>query len=376
MESCLLRAISRYAEAMLNHELSFIKIRYSPYSFAEVRENGDKMNNKLYLFVALIALLLLSCNQHEFTNLVDSDVEFPVPYEIRIYRTGLSSCLLRWCYDEVGSESGFILERRIAGGNWQIITEPHINVREYEDSGLVEGNIYEYRLYSYYYESTSNKVIISYELISVTDIDDNVYQVIKIGDQYWMAENLKVTHYRNGNPITNLTSSNDWTNTNNEAYCVYNNNSSNADTYGNLYNWYAVDNSRGLPPEGWHVPSDEEIKQLEMYIGMSESEANSIEWRGTNEGSKLADRDDLWSNGSLETDADFGDSGFSFLPGGYRSSNVYGSYYDINNKGCFWSSTDGSSDTAWSRGLNHSNSKVGRIDYNKNNGFSVRCIRD
>ncbi|MCF7815049.1 MAG: fibrobacter succinogenes major paralogous domain-containing protein, partial [Candidatus Cloacimonetes bacterium] len=151
---------------------------------------------------------------------------------------------------------------------------------------------------------------------TVTDIDGNVYQTLVLGDQEWMAENLKVTHYRNGDPIPNVTTNSTWAGLSTNAYCYYDNDPANGDTYGALYNWYAVDDARGLAPEGWHVPTDAEIMELEMYLGMSQQQANSTGYRGTNEGSKLAGGYDLWQNGALRNDPEFGSSGFSFLPGG------------------------------------------------------------
>jgi uncharacterized protein (TIGR02145 family) len=121
----------------------------------------------------------------------------------------------------------------------------------------------------------------------VTDIDGNVYQTVTIGAQVWMAENLKVTHYRNGDPIPNVTDTAAWEGLSTGAYCEYDNDINNVATYGRLYNWYAVDDSRGLAPEGWHVPSDDEWKQLEMYLGMSQSEADDYGWRGTDEGGEV-----------------------------------------------------------------------------------------
>ncbi len=210
---------------------------------------------------------------------------------------------------------------------------------------------------------------------TVTDIDGNVYQTIIIGDQEWMAENLKVTHYRNGDPIPHLTNDDDWTGTSSGAYCVYDNDPSHADTYGNHYNWYTVDDSRGLAPEGWHVPSDTEIMELETYLGMSQSQVNSTGWRGTNEGSKLASGYDLWDNGALRDDTEFGSSGFDFFPGGDRNYN-YGNFYGVGSHGLFWSSTENNTQYAWSRGLDNLDTGVERIYFSKRYGFSVRCVRD
>ena len=211
--------------------------------------------------------------------------------------------------------------------------------------------------------------------LTVTDIDSNVYQTLIIGDQEWMAENLKVTHYRNGDPIPHLTDNGDWTSTSSGAYCVYDNTPSNADTYGNLYHWYAVDDSRNIAPEGWHVPTDEEIKELEMYLGMSQSQADDTGYRGSNEGSKLAGNTALWDDGALENDPEFGSSGFSFLPGGYRGSYDGGFYY-LGGHGYFWSATEFSTYYAWRRYLSYSGTQVYRYSYGKRSGFSVRCVRD
>ena len=197
---------------------------------------------------------------------------------------------------------------------------------------------------------------------------------MEIGDQLWMAENLKVTNYRDGSPIPNITNNGDWVGLLTGAYGDYDNNPTNSETYGRLYNWYTVDDSRGECPVGWHVPSDEEFMELEMYLGMSESEADSTGWRGTNEGSKLAGNAGLWDNGDLENNSEFGTSGFSAFPAGYRSTN--GFYYDIDYRSYFWSSSEFNSYKAWYRYLFYSNSNVSRFTNFKHYGFSIRCLGD
>ena len=208
----------------------------------------------------------------------------------------------------------------------------------------------------------------------VTDIDGNVYQTVQIGDQLWMAENLKVIHYRNGDAIPHITDNGDWLYPTNGAYCVYDNTPSNSDTYGNLYNWDAVDDSRGLAPEGWHIPTDGEIKELEMALGMSEFEANDLGWRGTNEGSKLAGGYDLWYDGTLRNDPEFDTSGFSLFPGGYRSYEN-GTFNDMGYNSYLWSATDNTYEN-WGRRFDYNHLGVGRDDYNSGMGISVRCVRD
>ena len=210
---------------------------------------------------------------------------------------------------------------------------------------------------------------------TVTDLDKNTYKTIKIGDQWWMAENLKVTQYNDKTAIPNITDNDTWEGLSSGAYCAYEDNGSNVATYGYLYNWYAVETGE-LAPTGWHVPTDEEWKELEMALGMSQSEADNSGERGTNEGSKLAGRADLWYDGDLENDSEFGSSGFAGLPAGYRDGS--GAFYLITAVAYFWSASEEFlTDYAWYRGLYCSNSDVYRSNYNsKQYGFSVRCVRD
>ena len=207
---------------------------------------------------------------------------------------------------------------------------------------------------------------------TVTDFDGNVYQTVTIGDQTWMMENLKVTHYQNGDPIPKVTDDGTWDGLTTGAFCEYNNDIGNVAAYGRMYNWYAVADSRNIAPEGWHVPSDEEWKQLEMYLGMSQAEADATGQRGTDEGGKLKEAGTThWS--SPNTGAT-NESGFSALAGGYRGDN--GGFYSMGDTAAFWSSTEGSSGNAWCRTLGYLNSQVDRGNYDKPDGYSVRCVRD
>ena len=210
---------------------------------------------------------------------------------------------------------------------------------------------------------------------TVTDIDGNTYQTIKMGDQWWMAENLKVRHYRNGDVIPNVTDDATWAGLNTGAYCAYDNNENNASTYGYLYNWHAVIDIRNIAIAGWHVPSDDEWKELEMHLGMSQLEASYHGYRGTNEGSKLAGNASLWNDGNLENNAAFGESGFNALPAGFRDS-YSGLFYCLGRYAYFWLSTESSISDAWCRLLNY-NSPEGARDYSdKQSGFSIRLVRD
>jgi uncharacterized protein (TIGR02145 family) len=204
------------------------------------------------------------------------------------------------------------------------------------------------------------------------DIDGNVYQTVRIGDQWWMAENLKVTHYRNGDPIPHVTDSTDWYWLTTGAYCNYDNEEGNVAVYGRLYNWFAVEDTRNIAPSGWHVPTDDDWKQLEMFLGMTQVEADASGWRGTNEGGKLKEAG--YQHWDSPNEGATNESGFTGLPGGLRHFVV--SFEQMGIYAYFWSSTEVDSDGAWARDLRYDVSTIYRGSANKPHGISVRCVRD
>jgi uncharacterized protein (TIGR02145 family) len=209
---------------------------------------------------------------------------------------------------------------------------------------------------------------------TVTDIDGNVYRTVLIGDQCWIVENLKVVHYRNGDAILHAADSGAWSGLAEGACCEYDNDSGNVETYGRLYNWHAVTDERGIAPEGWHVATDDEWKQLEVYLGMSRSEAESKGFREMAEdvGGKLKDTGtSQWISPNASAT---NESGFSAMPGGFR--NYLGHFNNMGFNGYFWSSTAYDSLDAWSRYLYNDNSGISRYHSNMQNGLSVRCVRD
>lgn len=220
---------------------------------------------------------------------------------------------------------------------------------------------------------------------AITDIDGNAYPIVQIGDRWWMAENLRTTRYRNGDEIPAGLNNTSWQNTISGAYAVYpHNDIDGIDSvddmliaYGALYNWYAVDDSRGLCPAGWRVPGDDDWKQLEMYLGMTQEEANNTDWRGTTEGGKLKsvrtepDPHPRWSS---PNDGATNQSRFNGYPGGRRLLN--GTFGNIEVLGAWWTSTDDGLGSAWRRYLGYHTSSVSRGHYNKQGGFSIRCIED
>jgi len=165
---------------------------------------------------------------------------------------------------------------------------------------------------------------------------------IKIGDQIWTTKNLDVETYRNGDVIPQVQDEEEWTNLTTGAWCYYENESDNGTTYGKLYNWYAVNDPRGLAPKGYHIPTDAEWTILTDNLG---GEANNYHYMR-----------------------------FAGLPGGYRDD--YGNFFGIGSYGGWWSSSESSADLAWCRDVNDDDGDVDRNDFNKQNGFSVSCLKD
>ena len=205
---------------------------------------------------------------------------------------------------------------------------------------------------------------------SFTDSRDGiVYKTVTIGEQVWMAENLAYLPSVVGPATESYTA---------PYYYVYGYDgtsvatakaTTNYQTYGVLYNWPAA---LSACPPGWHLPSDAEWKQLEMYLGITSAQADATGWRGTAEGGKLKEEGTThWD--SPNTGAT-NSSGFTALPGGYRL--LHGPFNFIGSDGNWWSSTQHGTDNAWYRYLSYDNSTVDRDYDNKAYGFSVRCLRD
>ena len=207
----------------------------------------------------------------------------------------------------------------------------------------------------------------------VTDVDNNTYNTVRIGNQWWMAENLKVTRYPNGAEITPVSSDGAWSelSINARAYCWYDDDISNKDIHGALYTWSAAVDAC---PAGWHLPSDSDWKELEMTVGLTQAEADDFSWRGTNEGSMLKADSDLWifyKNGTNE-------SRFSAIPGGVRYGPGEGSFDRKYDHARFWTSTDNSSDYPVHRILSDQHTEIFRYasGNEKSYGYSVRCVKD
>ncbi len=224
---------------------------------------------------------------------------------------------------------------------------------------------------------------------NMTDIDGNVYKTITIGTQTWMAENLKTTRYRNGNPIQNITDNSTWEKDTTGAYCNILNNSNYTINFGRLYNWYSVNDSRNIAPEGWHVPTEIEWHILLLYLdanaildtNANQEDPNSIMLDSSFYASYIAHNklketgSNHWKdhNGffnSSDNSKSTNESGFTALPAG----GLYGNFYDLGESAILWSSTEHIDSCAWSQVI--IGSAVLHIYYPKFCGYSIRCIKD
>jgi len=220
----------------------------------------------------------------------------------------------------------------------------------------------------------------------ITDYDGNTYESVAIGNQIWMAENLRVTHYADGAPIPLVEDQSAWDSLSPEglAYCWYTNDPSMGDIYGALYTWGAAMNGaassdadpsgvQGVCPDGWHVPSDAEWKELEMYLGMSQGEADfSGDFRGTDEANKMKETGTAhWFPNTEATNL----SGLTALPGGSRHY-ADRDFVNIGFDAYFWTSSEFDSIEAMHRFLIATYPQVNRARSYKGSGFSVRCVQN
>ena len=199
---------------------------------------------------------------------------------------------------------------------------------------------------------------------TTTDQNGNIYKTVKIGTQIWMVENLNVDHYRNGDIIPEVKDAKEWINLTTGAWCYYGNNIGTGTNYGKLYNWYAVNDPRGLAPKGWHIPNDKDWMKLINYLGGASiasgklKDSSTIHWLSVNTGAT-------------------NESGFTALPGGERSCEYdYGAFDFGGYYGNWWSASDYNVINAWSFYMYNTNTVVGYSAVLKKDGLNVRCLKD
>ncbi|MFM2292545.1 MAG: hypothetical protein RIS29_2358 [Bacteroidota bacterium] len=206
---------------------------------------------------------------------------------------------------------------------------------------------------------TSSKTI-NFEFIECKDANGNNYSVVKIGNQTWMAENLKATKFRTTDQITNTNNASDWGSTTTGGYVDYNSNITNTSTYGTLYNWYAINDTKNIAPQGWKIPTDADWTTLTTTLGGESIAGDKLKESSIN----------YWGLMNSGTN----NYGFGALPGGYRLSN--GTFYYQGTYAAWWTGSEGSTSTkAYYRMISSTLGSVSRSDYSKNGGFAVRCIK-
>jgi uncharacterized protein (TIGR02145 family) len=277
-----------------------------------------------------------------------------------------NSVTLTWQYDGSPLIDGFNIDRREGEGSWiEGFASLSSNQETFTDNSVTGGKTWAFRVYSNLGSNYSTAIEESIELnipdgtTSSITYHGYTYQTVYIGGRVWFAENLRTTKYRNGTDIPNVTISSSWASLSTPAYCWYNNEQTTyANNYGALYNWYAV-NTGNLCPTGWHVPTDAEWTALTDYVGGA-----SIA------GTKLKATSG-WNSGGNGTN----EYGFSTLPGGSRGD-FYGAFNDVGGCGGWWSSTEDATTPAWYRLVDYDYEGVYRYSFSKRYGFSVRCIKD
>jgi uncharacterized protein (TIGR02145 family) len=200
---------------------------------------------------------------------------------------------------------------------------------------------------------------------TITDIDGNVYKTVIIGNQEWMAENLRVTRFSDGTQIPHIVDSNDWMNTKTGAYCVYDNNDNFKSKYGLLYNWFAVSSLHGIAPEGFKVPSLDDL--IEFYKALGNNPMS---------GAKLKSSPELWNN-KCETTNDFG---FNAIPSGNRQYHdgrfTNGETYSYGKIASYWCADEDFGRLGLNIKLDANTNGIHQNWYEFNNGYSVRCLKN
>ncbi len=183
---------------------------------------------------------------------------------------------------------------------------------------------------------------------------------VKIGTQKWMAANLDVTHYQNGDKIPEVKGKRAWENLTTGAWCWYNDDSATGAVYGRLYNWYAVNDPRGLAPEGWHIPAKAEWNKLLTYLGGESVAGGALKETGTAN----------WHKPNTDaTDT----SGFTALPGGECD---FGNFKYLHSEGLWWTTTPKNAGTSYCYFMNNTSGSADKFSLSIKTGLSVRCIKD
>ncbi|MFH1700389.1 MAG: FISUMP domain-containing protein [Candidatus Zixiibacteriota bacterium] len=315
----------------------------------------------LMIFIALDAMILVNCGERMIptvtTSRVSSITEFSAQGGGSIASDGgatITALGVCWSNNQSPTLADNYTNDGTGKGNYtssitELIPNTTYYVRAYATNSIGTG----------YGEAQSFRTIALTD--TVIDIDGNIYQTIKIGDQWWMVENLRVTHYRNGDPIPNIINDEAWANLTTGAYCNPNNNETLVGIYGRIYNWYAINDDRIIAPKGWHVATHTEWNTLIDYLGGASVAAGKIKEAG------LAH----WERSDTSVT---NESGFTALPSGHRYE--WGFHSGPGGQAAFWTSTEIDDNSAWNRSLHKTESSVSSLGGIKQSGASIRCVKD
>jgi uncharacterized protein (TIGR02145 family) len=324
------------------------------------------LNCRKNLFLATISLLtaicvFISCRKDKPFTLA----ELSDSYAFSIASSGF----VLW--SQVKSDGGStVVHRGICFGT---DPEPTLNDRKTDDGTgegvfysslkrLNPGTTYYARLYATNIVGTAygNTVKIK-TLERISDIENNPYDIILVGSQIWMQQNLRVTGYLNGDAIPNCDPPADWSSLTTGAYSGYYERETGDSIYGYFYNWYTITDDRNICPSGWHVPTDAEWAVLESFLGGSKSAGGKLKESGSGR----------WDTFNI---AATNISGFTALPAGSRFSNGYSGGRRFFTY--FWTNTEANPDSAICRSLSLYNGYIQRSSLSKKYGFPIRCIKD
>ena len=318
-----------------------------------------------FLIATMIAVLLSSCEQSP----IDSTTVVPLsPTNLIATSIQTNQVQLNWS-DIATNETGYKIQRKSIDGVFSDIASTAPDVESYSDLNLSPNTTYNYRVCAY--NSSGNSTQYSNE-ISVTTLTESIsLPSVTIGSQAWSLKNLDVATYRNGDPIPQVTDPNRWSTLNSGAWCWYNNDSATyASTYGKLYNWFAVNDPRGLAPNGWHVATENNWNKLVKFLDINADTTCQGCEQSPTVGNALKNTSG-WLNplpGATNS------SGLTCLPGGERTNN--GNFALVGKHGFWWSASEYSQNYAWYRELRYNSPAIYRWDYFKTFGFSVRLVKD
>jgi uncharacterized protein (TIGR02145 family) len=290
-------------------------------------------------------------------------------------------------YGLIGYYDGLFIIKE-GGLCWGTTTNPSIEGNYISSLSLGTGSPYEFTITlnnllpntTYYirgYAKNESGIVYSPEISittwkgSVTDASGNLYQIITIGSQDWMGSNLTTSKFNDGSVIQAVTDNLQWSALTSPGSCEYSYNGQAA--IGKLYNYFAITDNRKLCPTGWHIPSDNEWKTLEKYLGMSQDQADATGSRGNDEGGKLKSTN-IGTDWNYSSTGATNTSGFTAKGAGYRYDN--GLFSSYGQSGNFWTITESDASNAWCRYLTYNSAQINRLAINKKYGFSIRCVKD